>query len=60
MIEPREGERVEFERETDNLVAGDGSHVNAGALRSIWQSLAGEVSHWLRYREPTEANKEDL
>lgn len=57
-IEIREGERVEFERDTFNLVEGDGSFVNAGQLRSLWQSLAGEVSHWLRYREPSETGME--
>lgn len=58
VIEVREGERAEFEREVDDIVAGHGSHINAGQLRSMWQSLSGEVSHWLRYREPAETGME--
>lgn len=58
VVEIDEGTRAEFERETMNLVSGDGTFINGPQLRSLWQSISGEVSHWIRYREPTEAKAE--
>lgn len=54
VVEIEDGKRAEFERETDTLMSGDGTHINIGQLRSMWTDLSGEVSHWIRYREPTE------
>lgn len=55
VIEVGPGRRVEFEREMDDLIDGQGNFLNARQLRPMWQSLTGEVSHWIRYGEPTEA-----
>jgi len=53
-IETGPGQRAEFEREQDDIVDGEGNVINANQLRPMWQLISGEVSHWLRYREPTE------
>jgi hypothetical protein len=63
-IELPGGKRARFEREADEFDVMDGigsvirKEVQTGQLRAMWQDLAGEVSHWLRYREPTESAAE--
>ena len=54
-VEIGPGKRAEFEREVEDLVDGTGREINAGVLRPMWLDISGEVSHWIRYREPTEA-----
>lgn len=54
VIEAGPGKRVEFERETEDLVDGHGNPINPGGLRQMWQEMSGEVWNWLRYREPAD------
>jgi hypothetical protein len=58
-IEVGPGRRVEFEREVDDLIDGQGNVINATQLRPMWNSLVGEISYWIRYGEPTEAKAAD-